>query len=100
LAEGGSNAVVVIVCPGAGSSSPSNATVVVCYFFSALCELVHIRPTESKASWGLPDGVSRFQYPGLARSLAVYCVNGLVFYPLSRPRDGQTASPPLRLACW
>src|ERR1700730_18854693 len=25
-----------------------------------------------------PDGVSRFQYPGLARPLAVYCVDGLV----------------------
>jgi len=28
---------------------------------------------------GIPDGASRFQYPGLARSLTAYCVDDLVF---------------------
>jgi hypothetical protein len=49
--------------------------------FSALCELVHIRLAESGASCNSPDGASRFQYPGLARSLTVYYVSGLVFFP-------------------
>jgi hypothetical protein len=48
--------------------------------FSALCELVHIRLAESGASCNSPDGASRFQYPGLARSLTVYYVSGLVFF--------------------
>jgi hypothetical protein len=44
-----------------------------------------------------PEGASRFQFPGLARSLTVYCVGGLVsFYSppeqifidcFSRPSD-------------
>jgi hypothetical protein len=47
--------------------------------FVPVCELLHIRPYDSRASYGLPDGASRFQYPGLARSLTVYYVSGLVF---------------------
>src|SRR5947209_18129813 len=51
-----------------------------------------------------PDGVSRFQCPGLARSVPVYCVNGLVFCgPAGSRRNtsltdlGATDSPaPLR----
>jgi hypothetical protein len=27
-----------------------------------------------------PEGASRFQFPGLARSLTVYCVGGLVSF--------------------
>lgn len=54
----------------------------------------HTCPYDSARCSPLPDGVSRFQYPGLARSLTVYCVNGLVF--LCRgiwvPRAGTHAS--------
>src|SRR3954453_13191919 len=49
--------------------------------FSTECELVHTSPSESRASCSSTDGLSRFQYPGLARSLTVYCVDGLVFLP-------------------
>ena len=48
--------------------------------FFRLCELVHKCPRKSRASCSSPDGVSRFQYPGLARSLTVYCVDGLVLF--------------------
>jgi hypothetical protein len=37
-------------------------------------------PDESEAFYTGPEGASRFQFPGLARSLTAYCVDGLVFY--------------------
>jgi hypothetical protein len=63
--------------------------------FSTACELDHIRRCDSEPWWTSPDGVSRFQYPGLARSLTVYCVNGLVFSQgFSTP--GRCSSPSCR----
>jgi hypothetical protein len=47
-------------------------------FFCAECELDHICPRRDRPLCGSPDGVSQFQCPGLARSLAVYCADGLV----------------------
>ncbi len=66
--------------------SPKQGTSAI--FFDA-CELLHIYPYESAACCSSPDGVSRFQYPGLARSLTVYYVDGLVFcaLPLIAPRS-------------
>jgi hypothetical protein len=40
----------------------------------------HICPCDPGALCNSPDGVSQFQYPGLARPLALYCADGLVFY--------------------
>ena len=51
----------------------------------ATCELDHIRPCDSARCSPSPDGVSRFQCPGLARSLTVYYVGGLVFLPARQP---------------
>ena len=51
-------------------------------FFPTECELFHICPWKYPAWCTSPDGVSRFQYPGLARSLTVYYVDGLVFFAL------------------
>ena len=44
------------------------------------CELDHIPPRRSGVVLGIPDGASRFQCPGLARSLTAYCVDGLVLF--------------------
>jgi hypothetical protein len=48
--------------------------------FSAECEIDHICPRNTEALWGLPGGASRFQCPGLARPLALYCADGLVLF--------------------
>src|ERR1700730_17878463 len=48
-------------------------------FFCAECELDHICPRRDRPLCSSPDGVSQFQCPGLARALAVYCADGLVF---------------------
>jgi hypothetical protein len=45
-----------------------------------------------------PDGVSQFQCPGLARSLAVYCADGLVFsVPVSSETPPASAPDTRRL---
>src|SRR5713226_8809490 len=68
--------------------------------FVPVCELLHIRPCDSVASCGSPDGASRFQCPGLARSLTVYYVSGLVFLPGSNviQRTERRAIPLLPIA--
>jgi len=57
-----------------------------------LCELAHICPHDSERCCGTPEGGSQFQFPGLARSLTAYCVNGLVLYSarLSNFIDGSS----------
>jgi hypothetical protein len=49
-------------------------------FSFRICELAHICPGESGRCCSTPEGGSQFQFPGLARSLTAYCVNGLVLY--------------------
>jgi hypothetical protein len=42
--------------------------------------MVHTCAHEAEPMYSSPDGASQFQYPGLARSLALYCADGLVFF--------------------
>ena len=66
--------------------------------FCADCELDHICPRRDRPLCSSPDGVSQFQCPGLARSLAVYCADGLVFsVPVSSETPPASAPDTRRL---
>ena len=65
--------------------------------FCADCEMDHIWAMIPGAFCSSPDGASQFQCPGLARPLALYYANGLVFFAWISPEIAEVAGPPDRL---
>jgi hypothetical protein len=65
--------------------------------FCADCEMDHIWAMIPGAFCSSPDGASQFQCPGLARPLALYYANGLVFLPGFHPKSPRLPAPPDRL---
>lgn len=65
--------------------------------FCADCEMDHTWGMIPGAFCSSPDGASQFQCPGLARPLALYYANGLVFLPGFHPKSPRLPAPPDRL---